>query len=634
MDKDNAEPTSNSSQGSRSSRGSQQGAVDPYKKEYKSLARPVGHDRQTRAAVTFARKDSKGSDNTYKVALGATENEESSSGDGKQTPALVAGSEPMNQTKVTGEDRTTEKTAEAVVASQLDATISGMNEQDKNVNLAQMEGNTKVTEEELAELGLDDLSLNDKTASDDLWATPMVSDESNESYFTDDETTMNMSFQSAMRQADRAEGMTPFKEIPEHLIERTQTGKVINVRPPSPSSPTLTLRRRVQDLESELDAKEGQMVKRKQEYQERLVSLETRLFEMEQQRGYLENMADEWKVKYEKQREMAEEYLKMVDDREMEGHLAVNELNESMSEESAERSRHLAELKDECDQLRQKVTEAEARRDEYATNFTEVTKRLTALATETFKLRNDLKLRDEAIGTLQRESKGHQERADEAEKLRNEAIKAMREARNITATEGERLAKEIKEANDENEKVTAEIQKITKEGLKWQTQALRLDTMVTALELKDTEWQQQLDQKSEEIARLNTELVEMTTTALAKDDELITTKNQLRSAAGEYQKLEGDVTQLVEHIKKMEQDNEKVTQQETFKLHAHMQKVKQENSDLRIEREELQLRNKRLEDENKALNISNKHKDEQLLRYEAKSATVESPPPSYSKAQM
>ncbi|XP_055357517.1 moesin/ezrin/radixin homolog 1-like, partial [Paramacrobiotus metropolitanus] len=445
MDKEQEEPTSTSSQGSRSSRGSQQSAVDPYKKEYKSLARPVGHDRQTRAAVTFARKDSKGSDSTYQVALGATQNEESSSGDGKDTPASAAGSQPMIQTKVTGEEMSTEKGAEPVGASQLDATISGTHEQDKNVNLAQVEErNTKVTEEGLTELGLDDLSLNEKAADDDLFATPMVSDESNESYFTDDDATMNMSFQTAMKEADRAEEVTPFKDIPEHLIDRTQNGKVINVRPQSPNSPTLTLRRRVRELENELDATERHADKRKQEYRDRLSTLETRLFELEQQQGDLQSSADGWKVKYERQKEIAEEYLKMADDREMEGHLAVSDLNESMSEESAERSRHLAELKDECDQLRQKVTEAETKRDEYATKFAEITQRLTTLATETFKLRNDLKLREEAVSTLQLESKGHQERADEAEKSRNEAIKAMREARDITATEGARLKEEIK----------------------------------------------------------------------------------------------------------------------------------------------------------------------------------------------
>ncbi|XP_055356529.1 uncharacterized protein LOC129601690 [Paramacrobiotus metropolitanus] len=539
----------------------------------------------------------------------------------------------MNQTKVTGEDKPTERGAEPVGASQLDATISGTHEQDKNVNLAQVEErNTKVTEEGLTELGLDDLSLNEKAADDDLFATPMVSDESNESYFTDDDATMNMSFQTAMKEADRAEEVTPFKDIPEHLIDRTQNGKVINVRPQSPNSPTLTLRRRVRELENELDATERHADKRKQEYRDRLSTLETRLFELEQQQGDLQSSADGWKVKYERQKEIAEEYLKMADDREMEGHLAVSDLNESMSEESAERSRHLAELKDECDQLRQKVTEAETKRDEYATKFAEVTQRLTTLATETFKLRNDLKLREEAVSTLQLESKGHQERADEAEKSRNEAIKAMREASYITATEGARLKEEIKKVNQENEKVTEDIEKFTKEGLKWQKEARRLDTMVTTLELKDKEWQQQVAQKSQEIAKLNTDLVEMTTTALAKDDELIAIKDQLRSAAGQYQQLENETSELVEHIKKMEQENEKVTQQESFKLHEHLRKVNLENSDLKREREELQLRTKRLEDENKALQTSVKHKDEQLLQYGVKTATVESPPPSYSKA--
>ncbi|XP_055329829.1 golgin subfamily A member 6-like protein 26 [Paramacrobiotus metropolitanus] len=452
----------------------------------------------------------------------------------------------MNQKKVTGEDGTTKMEAEAVGASQLDATIVRTEEQDKNANPAQVEmEKTKVTEEELAELGLSDLSLNDKAADDDLWATPMVSDESNESYFTDDETTMNMSFQSAMRQADRAEGMTPFKEIPEHLIERTTTGKVINVQPPSPNSPTSTLKRRVKELEEELETKESLVAKKKQEYQNRIGSLDARIYELEQQQADLESTADEWKIKYERQKELAEEYLKMVDDREMEGHLAVSDLNES-----AERSRHLAELKDECDKLRQKVTEAETKRDEYAANLAEATQRLTKLATETFKLRNDLKLREEDVSTLQHESKGHQKRADEAEKLRNDAIKEMREARDITATEGERLKEEIEKVNRENEKVMVDIEKVTKEGLKWQKEARRMDTMVTALERKDKVWQQQVAEKSQEVTRLNSELLEMTTTALAKDDELIAIKNQLRAAAGQYKQLEKETTELVEHIKR------------------------------------------------------------------------------------
>ncbi|XP_055345119.1 rho-associated protein kinase 1-like [Paramacrobiotus metropolitanus] len=625
---DKEEPTSTGSQGSRGSRGSQQGAPNPYKKDLHTYSRPVGHERNTRAPKAFEKKDSRGSDSTYQKALEAVANQESSNDDQKQkhTPASVAGDSNAHHTKVT-------EGTEAVGTSQSDVAVAKTDEQDKGVTLAQTEGgNTKVTEDELRELGLDDLSLNNKTVGDDLWATPMASDESNESYFTDDETTMNMSFQNAMKEADRAEGMTPFKDIPEHLIERTQTGKVINVRSPSPNSPTSTLRRRVQELESELNTKEGQAIKRKTEYQERLVSFETRLYELELQKGDLESAADEWKVKYEKQKELAEEYLKMADDRTMEGHLAVSDLNESMSEESAERSRHLAELMAECDQLRQKVTEAETKRDEYATKFAEVTQRLTTLATETFKLRNDMKLREEAISTLQHESKGHQERADEAEKLRNEAIKAMREARNITATEGERLKEEIKKVNDENEKVTADIQKVTKEGLKWQNEARRLDTMVTALELKDKESQQQVAQRNQEITKLNTDLVEMTTTALAKDDELIAIKNQLRSAAEEYQKLEGDVKQLTEHINKAQEENAKVVQRETFKWQDHTRKVKQENTELKLERDDLHLKVRRLEDENKALQTSNKHKDEQLLQHGVKTATVESPPPSYSNA--
>ncbi|XP_055350261.1 myosin-7-like [Paramacrobiotus metropolitanus] len=544
----------------------------------------------------------------------------------------------MNQTKVTGEDKPTERGAEPVGASQLDATTSGTNEQDKNVNLAQVEdGNTKVTEENLAELGLDDLSLNDRTAGDDLWATPMVSDESNESYFTDDEATMNMSFQTAMKEADRAEGMTRFKDIPEHLIERTQTGKVINVRPPSPNSPTSTLKRRVKELEEELEAKEGLVTKKKQEYQNRIGSLDARIYELEQQQVDLESAADEWKIKYEREKELAEEYLKMVDDREMEGHLAVSDLNESMSEESAERSRHLAELKDECDSLKLKVTEAEAKRDEYAAKLVDVTQRLLTNTNEVFKLRNELKLRDENIGTLQKESQDHQKRADDA-------VKVAKDLRELTATEGVRLKNEIKQVMEENKSLKEDVQKVTEEntelkktaktiaqqGMRWEHEAHLLDEKVTVLELKDKEWQQSVHQKTQEIIKLNTELIDMTQTVMTREDEVTQTKNQLKAAVEEYTKLERDVTQLAEHIKKVENDTEKVIQEKTFQLHQHMLKVKEENQNLKTEKEEVQLKVRRLEDENKALVMSNKHKDEQLLQYGVRTSTVESPPPSYN----
>ncbi|XP_055340571.1 uncharacterized protein LOC129589746 [Paramacrobiotus metropolitanus] len=326
----------------------------------------------------------------------------------------------------------------------------------------------------------------------------------------------------------------------------------------------------------------------------------------------------------------------MVDDREMEGHLAVSDLNESMSEESAERSRHLAELKDECDSLKLKVTEAETKRDEYATKLADATQRLLTNTTEVFKLRNDLKLRDENIGTLQKESYDHQRRADEAAKV-------AKDLRDLTATEGVRLNNEIRQVmqenkvlKEDNKKVTDEIKElkeaaktIAEQGARWEHEAHLLDEKVTVLELKDKEWQQTVHQKTQEIIRLNTELINMTQTAMTREDEVTRTKNQLKAAAEEYTTLERDVTQLAEHIKRMENDTEKVIQEKTFQLHQHMLKVNEENQNLKTEKEEFQLKVRRLEDENKALNMSNKHKDEQLLQYGVRTATVESPPPSY-----
>ncbi|XP_055348237.1 rho-associated protein kinase 2-like [Paramacrobiotus metropolitanus] len=261
----------------------------------------------------------------------------------------------------------------------------------------------------------------------------MVSDESNESYFTDDEATMNMSFQTAMKEADRAE---------------------------------------------------------------------------------------------------------------------VSDLNESMSEETAERSRHLAELKDECDLLKLKVTEAETKRDEYATKLVDATQRLLTNTNEVFKLRNELKLRDENIGTLQKESQDHQKRADDA-------VKVAKDLRELTATEGVRLKNEIKQVMEENKSLKEDVRKVTEEntelrntaktiaeqGMRWEHEAHLLDEKVTVLELKDKEWQQTVHQKTQEIIRLNTELIDMTQTAMTREDEVTVTKNQLKAAAEEYMTLERDVTQ-------------------------------------------------------------------------------------------
>ncbi|XP_055348748.1 centrosome-associated protein CEP250-like [Paramacrobiotus metropolitanus] len=362
-------------------------------------------------------------------------------------------------------------------------------------------------------------------------------------------------------------------------------------------------------------------MKKRQEYQNQMGSLNARIYELEQQQAYLENTADEWKIKYERQKELAEEYLKMVDDREMEGHLAVSDLNESMSEETAERSRHLAELKDECDSLKQKVTEAEAKRDDYATKLAEATQRLLTNTTEVFKLRNDLKLRDENIGILQKESYDHQRRANEAARV----AKEQQEENTVLKEDNRKVTEEINEL-----KGTAKT--IAEQGMRWEHEAHLLDVKVTALELKDKEWQQTVHQKTQDIIRLNTELIDMTQTAMTREDEVTQTKIQLRVAADEYTKLERDVTQLAEHIKRVENDTEKVIQEKTFQLHQHMLKVNEENQNLKMEKEEFQLKVRRHEDENKALNMSNKHKDEQLLQYGVRATTVESPPPGYSKA--
>ncbi|XP_055329882.1 uncharacterized protein LOC129582397 [Paramacrobiotus metropolitanus] len=634
MDKEIIEPTSNSSQGSRGSRGSQQGAPNPYKKDLNSYTRPVAHERSTRAPKAFERKDSRGSDATYQKALEAVSGQESSSDDRKRSPASAAGSNEVNQ-QVINEGTSSQRAKEMDVTSQKDVRISPViSEQVKDSNLTKPDLVEQSNDEKLDEQKLGDVSLDDDVTVEDLFESPMQYEEmmrshkfsNEESYLTDDDVTMNMSFRTAMKDAVRAEGVTAFSDIPEHRIERTQTGKIINVRSPSPNSPTSNLWRQIRELQTSLEGKECQLLQKKQEYQRRISSLETHVYEMEQQQGILENAATEWKIRYERQKEIAEEAQKVADDKEVEKFIAVDELNESMSEETAEKSRRLAELKDQCDELRKKANEAEIKRNEYANKLAEATQRLAMMSTDMLKLRNDLKLKEENIGILQKESQAHQKRADDA-------LQVAKELTELGATEGERLKNEIKKVIEENNQLTEDGKKAAEEGLKWRQQALRLDTMVTALEIAEKENQQKVHEQLEENIRLNTELTAMATTAMLREDEATEVRNQLISAGQAYTELEQQVNQLAERMITLKDETHKEMDNRTIKLQNEMLKIKQDNDRLRKERDELNLKNRRLEDENIALQVTNKHKDEQLLQFGAKKDTDVTPPPSYSKTQ-
>ncbi|XP_055357560.1 rootletin-like [Paramacrobiotus metropolitanus] len=351
-----------------------------------------------------------------------------------------------------------------------------------------------------------------------------------------------MSFKTAMKEADRAQGLTPFEDIPESLIERNQTGKIVNVRSPSPNSPTSNLKKRVRELETLLEEKEAQVIKKKQEYQSKLGSLQTHIYELEQQQGVLETKAEEWKVRYERQVQIAKESVKIADDREMEGYIAVNELNESMSEETAERSRHIAELKDQCDELRKKADEAEEKRTEYATKLAEATKRLSTVNKDMFKLRNDLKSRDENIETLQKESADHQKRADDA-------VKVAHDLRDLLATEGERLKDEIKQVTEENAQLKEAGEKAAEWGQRWEEEARRLDMKVTKVEVESKEHQKKIRELTDENIKLNTEIVDMTQTVMTHQDEVTQSRTRLKSAADAYAQLEQQMNQLIDQIK-------------------------------------------------------------------------------------
>ncbi|XP_055356743.1 myosin-16-like [Paramacrobiotus metropolitanus] len=540
------------------------------------------------------------------------------------------GSSEVNQ-QVTKEGTSSQRAKEMDTTSQKDVKISPVtSEQAKDAEPDLVE---QSQDEKLDELKLGDISLDDDVTVEDLSESPMQYEEmmrshkfsNEESYLTDDDVTMNTSFRTAMKDADRAEGVTAFSDIPEHLIERTQTGKIINVRSPSPNSPTSNLKRQIRELQTSLEDKECQLLQKKQEYQKRISSLETHVYEMEQQQGILENAATEWKIRYERQKEIAEEAQKVADDKEVEKFIAVDELNESMSEETAEKSRQLAELKDQCDELRKKANEAEVKRNDYATKLAEATQRLATMSTDMLKLRNDLKQKEENIGILQKESQAHQKRADEA-------LQVAKELTELGATEGERLKAGIKEVNEENMNLTEQIKKLTEESQKWQAQAYRLDTMVTALEIADKENQRKVHEQLEENIRLNTELTAMATTAMLREDEATEVKNQLISAGQAYTELEQQVNQLAERMITLKEETHKEMDNRTIKLQNDMLKIRQDNDRLRKERDDLSLRNRRLEDENKGLQMTNKHKDEQLLQFSTKKDTKESPPPSYSKA--
>ncbi|XP_055340237.1 uncharacterized protein LOC129589486 [Paramacrobiotus metropolitanus] len=570
MDKEIIEPTSNSSQGSRSSHGSQQGAHNPYKKDLYPYSRPVGHDRNTRAPKVPVKKDSRGSEATYQKALGAVSAQESSSDDLKRSPASAAGNNEVNQ-EVTKEGTSSERAAEMDLTSQNDIT-----DQDKKENLVKndLTEQLKITSDDLNELRIDDLTLGDETTTEDIFESPMASDEmtsnrgNEESYFTEDEMTLNMSFKTAMKEADRAQGLTPFEDIPESLIERNQTGKIVNVRSPSPNSPTSSLKRRVRELETSLEEKEAQVIKKKQEYQNKVGSLQTRIYELEQQQAVLENTAEEWKVRYQRQVQIAEESVKIADDREMEGYIAVNELNESMSEETAERSRHIAELKDQCDELRKKADEAEAKRDEYANKLAEATKRLTAVNKDIFKLRDDLKLKDENIETLQKESADHQKRADDA-------VKVAHDLRDLLATEGQRLKDEIRQVTEENAQLKEAGEKAAEWGQRWEDEARRLDTKVTKVEVESKEHQKKIRELTDENIKLNTELVDMTQTVMTHQDEVTRSRTHLKSAADAYAQLEQQMNQLIDQNKARETD-EKELNAETIQRQNFAHMLKQE----------------------------------------------------------
>ncbi|XP_055329859.1 calponin homology domain-containing protein DDB_G0272472-like [Paramacrobiotus metropolitanus] len=366
-------------------------------------------------------------------------------------------------------------------------------------------GNEPIDEEKVKLDDLSDNSLLSKEQLEENGTSPV----SSEKFYTDDEdeTTMQISFHTAMKEADLTKGIvrTIVHEKLEETFEGIASGKADNERSSTPPVSN-EAKQRIRELEKLLDEKDEQAFAALREQRNKTIEVEARVFQLEQEKVTLEEEATQWKVKYAAQRQAAEELKKMVDDKDMEGILAVEDLNNSLSEESAEGSREIAELKNERDLLQSKVNEAEKKRDECLANATKFTGKVSSLTADISKLRDDLKSREDNIKTLQTELQERKRKQNEVEGQRDQAAKGLLELAETTKIELKRLSDEI------------DSQK--KEVKKWSTSAQQSDERVTVLGVQNREGQLKTENQKEEIAKLSNELVEMATSVMEKDDKI------------------------------------------------------------------------------------------------------------------
>ncbi|XP_055328701.1 uncharacterized protein LOC129581573 [Paramacrobiotus metropolitanus] len=389
------------------------------------------------------------------------------------------------------------------------------------------------------------------------------------------------------------------------------------------------LKQRVKELEQLLNEKEGQAFAALREQRNKTNEAEARLYVMEQEKVALEDEAQQWKVRFEAQKQVAENLRKMVEDRVAEGILTAEDYG--LSEEATERSRELAELKKERDFLQSKVKEAEKKRDESLSNATWFTGKVTSLTADISKLKDDLKSREKLVNTLQTELQERKTKQNEAEGQRDQAAKRLLELAEKTKTEFKRLNDEV-----ENQK---------KEAKKWLTVAQQCDERVTVLEVANREGQKETEKQKEEIAKLRDELVGLATTGIEKDDKINTVVEECEAKGRALEHRAERITRLeveAQILKAAKMDLVKTLDQRANTIMEQMKKVTEANedyeklrkdaNDLLKEFRQMESLNKTLQEEIKTLRSSAKAKEEETAKqWHKEPQRIESPPPGYGE---
>ncbi|XP_055354871.1 golgin subfamily A member 6-like protein 22 [Paramacrobiotus metropolitanus] len=469
----------------------------------------------------------------------------------------------------------------------------------------------------------DDLSDNSLFLQEQLEEngnSPMSSDK----FYTDDEdeTTIRTSFHTALKEASITKEMfeTTAQDRLEETFEGTASGKADDrdQRSPSPKTSVLNgLKQRVKELERLLDEKEEQAFAAIRDQRNKTFEAEARL-------SVTEDEVQHWKVKFEVQKQAAEDLKKMVEDRDTRG--TLTDEDNDLSEEVAERSREIAELKRERDLLQLKVKEVEKKRDESLSNATKFTGKITSLTADNSKLKDELKSLEENNKTLQTELQDTRKKRHEAESQREHVAKELLELAEKTKTEFKRLNDEV-----ENQK---------KEAKKWLKQAQLCDERVTVLEVANGEGRKENEKQKAEIIKLSDELVELATIVMEKDDkikELEKVKEECEARERTLADRADRITRLeaeAEILKAAKMDLDKTLDNRASTILEQMRKVTEANNDyekLRKDANEtvkqLQQTVKQREEEIKTLKRSAKQKEGEAKQPER----IESPPPGYGE---